>query len=134
MSSSGARHTAHIRLGAVGLLCVAVLGYTLPTKAQAAPLTPPACGLQVAGVKLKDHSLFYHAGFYYLISIRIVLPEPPNGRGEDALLVARSADRCTWEVLGTALTPARRAHQMRATSGLRMSCGAGRRGICTTRA
>jgi hypothetical protein len=94
-----------IRLHAGWLLCVAMLLYTLPAMAQAAPPTPPACGLQVAGVKLKDHSLFYHAGFYYLISIRIVLPEPPNGRGEDALLVARSADRCTWEVLGTALTP-----------------------------
>ena len=53
-------------------------------------------------VRLKDHSLFTFAGWYYLVAIRIDLPEPTN-RGELSFAYARTRDFCTWEELATPL-------------------------------
>lgn len=86
-------------------LLVVCLLLAMPPAAHA-QAADAACGLRVPGVKLKDHSLFSYAGAYYLLSIRIDLPEPPDGRGERSFVLARSSDLCTWQVLGDALTAA----------------------------
>jgi beta-xylosidase len=47
---------------------------------------------------LKDHHVFWHDGYYYLISIYLPYgdPAPPK---EDRFAYARSQDLCTWETL-----------------------------------
>jgi len=46
---------------------------------------------------LKDHSVFWYDGFYYLISIYV--------ESQDRFVYGRSPDLCTWEELGFVLTP-----------------------------
>lgn len=51
---------------------------------------------------LKDHHIFWHAGYYYLISIYLPYGEPPPP-AEDRFAYARSQDLCTWETLAPVL-------------------------------
>ncbi len=57
-------------------------------------LTIPPCekpGWFPTDFGLKDHTIFWHAGYYYLVSI--YLP------GEAQFVYGRSSDLCTWETL-----------------------------------
>jgi beta-xylosidase len=61
--------------------------------------TPLACenpGWFPSSFGLKDHHVFQHNGYYYIVSI--YLP------GEKQFAYARSLDFCTWEDLGPILT------------------------------
>lgn len=64
--------------------------------------TAPPCqkpGWFPTGFGLKDHTIFWHAGYYYLVSI--YLP------GETQFAYGRSTDLCTWETLAPILTERR---------------------------
>jgi hypothetical protein len=56
-------------------------------------------GWAVEGGRLKDHTVFTHDGWYYLVSTYISL-----GHYEDRFAYARSTDLCNWENLGPILT------------------------------
>jgi len=66
--------------------------------AQAAPVYPPCekPGWFPPGFELKDHTVFWYAGYYYIASI--YLP------GEQQFAYGRSADLCNWETLAPILT------------------------------
>lgn len=70
-----------------------------PPAPAAAPCRAP---LALPAVKLKDHSLFAFAGWYYLVSIRIDLPAADE-RGELRFAYARTRDFCAWEELASPL-------------------------------
>jgi hypothetical protein len=52
-------------------------------------------GWDPTGFGLKDHTIFWFDGYYYIVSIRT-----PN---ESAFVYGRSSDLCTWEDLGVVL-------------------------------
>lgn len=86
------------RLTLVALL----LGATPAPPARVAPAAPCATPLSIPGVRLKDHSLFAFDGFFYLVAIRIDLPNT-DGRGELSFAYARTHDFCAWEELAAPL-------------------------------
>ena len=51
---------------------------------------------------LKDHYIFWHDGYYYLISIYLPFDNPPQPP-EDRFTYARSQDLCSWESLAPVL-------------------------------
>ncbi len=65
-------------------------------KMENTPLTCEKPGWFPSGFGLKDHHVFQHGGYYYIVSI--YLP------GEKQFAYARSLDLCTWEDLGPILT------------------------------
>jgi hypothetical protein len=65
----------------------------------------PACdnpGWFPVDFGLKDHHIFWHTGYYYLISIYLPYGSPPQP-AEDRFVYARSQDLCTWENLAPVL-------------------------------
>lgn len=65
----------------------------------------PACdrpGWFPTDFGLKDHHIFWHEGFYYLVSIYLPFDEP-SAPAEDRFAYARSADLCNWETLAPVL-------------------------------
>ncbi|NJK78822.1 MAG: family 43 glycosylhydrolase [Chloroflexaceae bacterium] len=91
-----------LRLLIITLLLV-VDGQATPTHATA-PQQATTCRTPFAlpAVKLKDHSLFFFDGWYYLVAIRIDLPAVDD-RGELTFAYARTRDFCTWEELAAPL-------------------------------
>jgi hypothetical protein len=65
--------------------------------ARAAPLAAPCLkpGWFPTTFGLKDHSVFWYSGFYYLISTHV--------SSEDRFAYGRSSDLCTWEKLAPVL-------------------------------
>src|SRR5512139_242953 len=47
---------------------------------------------------LKDHAIFWHAGYYYLVSTYVPKGDP-SPILQDRFVYARSADLCSWEEL-----------------------------------
>jgi hypothetical protein len=88
-------------------ICLAVstiLAFTAPALAGQADFTP-SCdhpGWFPAEFGLKDHHLFWHAGYYYLVSTYLPYDRPPAQR-EDRFVYARSPDLCSWEILAPVL-------------------------------
>lgn len=92
-------------IGCVGLLLGGeVVVAQMPYPAEVAQSSNERCydGLSVPGVKLKDHTLFYYDGYYYVASINVPLPEADDTKEQD-FIYARTADFCSWDVLGTIL-------------------------------
>lgn len=82
----------------IGLCLLILLNGFLPINVSAS-ITDPPCkdpGWLPAEFGLKDHSIFWFHGYYYLISGYI-----PN---ENRFAYGRSRDLCTWEVLPAVLT------------------------------
>jgi hypothetical protein len=75
-----------------------------PAAARRAEFTPPCDrpGWFPTEFGLKDHHIFWHDGYYYLISIYLPYGSPP-ARAEDRFVYARSQDFCTWETLAPVL-------------------------------
>ncbi len=79
-----------------------VIGVGVVWMLQGVEAAPPAAACQQPGwfptaFGLKDHSVFWYDGFYYLISIYV--------ESQDRFVYGRSPDLCTWEELGFVLTP-----------------------------
>ncbi len=100
------------RLGIAGLLLL-VLAHAAavhnmdnaPGEAATRVAASPCSGsFSLPSTKLKDHTIFRYADYYYLAATRIQLPSQ-DGRGEYKFAYARSQDMCTWEDLGTVLEP-----------------------------
>lgn len=91
------------RLRGLGLLValVALASLSFGQVALASP-SPAACqpmGWFPEDIGLKDHTVFWHDGYYYLASIHL----HPD-QFEDRLAYARSTDLCQWEALPPILT------------------------------
>ncbi len=86
---------------ALGAWCcfIAAPGFFAQASAPAASSSQITCdqpGWFPTRFGLKDHSVFYHNGYYYLISINV-----PD---DSYFAYGRSPDLCTWEDLGPVLT------------------------------
>jgi hypothetical protein len=72
-----------------------------PAKLRAETATTPPCenpGWFPTDFGLKDHHIFWHDGYYYLISI-YVAPDENSPFVQDRFAYARSKDLCEWEQL-----------------------------------
>lgn len=90
-----------MRLFLAALLLAVGLGFTLyivGIKATAAQCE--RLGWFPAGFGLKDHSVFWHNGYYYLVSI---YEDYSRGFPEDRFAYGRSPDLCSWEDLSPIL-------------------------------
>jgi hypothetical protein len=86
----------------LAIVAVLILGAT-GGKVQAAfdpPCNDP--GWFTTEFGLKDHNIFWYAGYYYLISIYLPYGEP-SPPAEDRFVYARSQDLCAWETLAPVL-------------------------------
>jgi predicted GH43/DUF377 family glycosyl hydrolase len=93
-------------------ICLALLGtwlaYPGPTPRTPLASIPPAPDCLSPGwfpseFGLKDHTVFWHNGFYYLIAT-YVPPNDPSPLAQDYFVYARSSDLCSWEQLPSLLT------------------------------
>ncbi|MBN2549635.1 MAG: family 43 glycosylhydrolase [Anaerolineales bacterium] len=80
--------------------------HVLASASQSATTTQaPLCtspGWYPTDFGLKDHAIFWHAGYYYLVSI-LIPPEDPALLKQNRFAYARSIDLCQWEDLSPIL-------------------------------
>jgi hypothetical protein len=87
------------------LLCITMILIFSATGVRAGAAFVPPCdhpGWYPTEFGLKDHHVFWHAGYYYLISIYLPYDDPA-APAEDRFAYARSLDLCTWETLAPVL-------------------------------
>jgi hypothetical protein len=95
------------RLQGVLILTILVVGSLLAAKTpvqQGRAASAPPCetpGWFPSEFGLKDHHIFWHGGYYYLLSN--YLPSNSLSPKEDRFVYARSADLCHWEQLESVL-------------------------------
>ena len=83
---------AIMRVFMCGIFLVSMQGLSLrPTQAGLSTSSCKMPGWFPASFGLKDHTIFWHEGYYYLMSN--FMP------GEKFFAYARSTDMCTWEDL-----------------------------------
>ncbi|WP_129671313.1 family 43 glycosylhydrolase [Candidatus Chloroploca sp. Khr17] len=101
----------------VVLLLLSLLSTSIHSFSQLPATSSSACNtpLHIAGVRLKDHSLFFFDGWYYVVSIRVepasgssardkaVSPLRSSERLEGRFAYARTRDFCFWEELAMPL-------------------------------